>query len=82
MLKSRRLGNFAFDLETINEHPDVVKGIMGSLIVLHADNSFAKAQVNYTAICDEFDEVKNGEVTPDYEVEYDPETEEVTWIRQ
>lgn len=82
MIKDRHIGNFEVSAEVINDHPDVLRTIMGTLIVLRAENDFATATVQYTAICAGFEEVAEGEVIPTYDVEYDPDTEEVSWAKQ
>ncbi len=81
MLKDRRLGRFEITETVINDHPDVVQVIMSQVIVVEATNHFATGTVCYTAICADFEELEDGEMIPDYDPEYDTETDTVSWSK-
>lgn len=79
---STRIGRFEIDAETIDNHPDVLKKIMGTVIVIHAEFRVEKKAIEYYAIGEEFDELEEGAEAVAYDVEYDPETETVSWAKQ
>jgi hypothetical protein len=81
MLKSRKMGKFTVGREIIDDHADVVKSIMGTLIVVRAEFLFAEDSVEYVAVCDDFDEFNEGEVLPTYDVVVDSEEGTITWSR-
>lgn len=81
MFHNKRVGYFEIEVPMINEHPDVVRLVMGQVIVSRADESFARHSIHYLAICDAFEEVTPGEYFPCYDVAYDPATGEVTWTK-
>ncbi len=60
MLKERRIGRFEVPVEIINENPDVVRAIMGEVIVLKADVLYHRKAMLYDAICPQFDEADEG----------------------
>ena len=82
MFEDRHIGRFELNASEINSHPAAIHVIMCDLIVLHADSDLVSGQIRYTAICSAFDEWGEGESIPIYDVEYDPETETVNWIKQ
>jgi len=55
--------------------------IMSRVIVVEATNHFVKAVVRYTAICEDFDLLEDGEVIPDYDPEFDEDTGEISWVK-
>lgn len=75
----RRFGKFSIDMDTIKQHHEAVADIMGCVVVLEATNSFVKDQVDYIACSAAFDIVEEGAMIPEYDMEYDGETGEVTW---
>lgn len=80
-ITDRRIGRFAISVLNINENPEAISDILGTCIVLEATASFVTDTINYTAISPGFDELNNGEVVPEYDVEYDAESSEVSWTR-
>ena len=77
----RRYGKFWIDTEVIEENADVVKVIMGNVIVLRAEHDYTMKRINYVAQCDAFEELDAGAEPPDYDVGFDPDTSEVTWSK-
>lgn len=80
--KSRKIGRFEIEAEIIDEHPDVVLQIMATVIVIGADIAPDRKVIEYVAICEAFDDLDEGSVAPSYDVEYDQDTQEVSWSRQ
>lgn len=78
MTKDRRLGRFKLPLQAIDDEPAVVRIIMGQCIVLQAQYSFTSQQFEYVALCDDFLEVADASIPPEYDIEFDGET--VTWV--
>lgn len=78
-IKDRRIGRFKISLEIINEHPDVVRKVMGACIILQADNNFATDEVTYVALCEDFLPMEDGEEIRYYDLEYDADEEAVNW---
>lgn len=62
-----RPGRFAISAETIGRKPESVLGIMGKCVVVRAEMIYCSDEIEYTALCDLFDKVKTGYVTPEYE---------------
>ncbi len=81
-LKSTKIGRFEIDADTIDNYPDVLKKIMGTVIVIHAEFRVEKKAIEYYAIGEEFDELEEGAEAVPYDVEYDPDTETVSWSKQ
>lgn len=80
MIKDRRMGRFKVDIAVINDSPEIVRRLMSDCIILKAEYSFTGHNVEYLALCDDFLEVPEGVTAPEYDIEYDGETDTVTWV--
>lgn len=65
----RRYGRFYLSLGLIAQSPIVAQSIMGKVIVIKADMPLNQEEVQYTAISDMFDPLKEGQVIPEYTFE-------------
>ncbi len=83
MLEDRRVGRFSVSAEIINEAPDVMRQIMGYVIVIRAESMLYNNSIEYHAICEDFDVLTEGEMLPEYNVlcSQDDDTLTVTWQR-
>lgn len=69
-MKMNQIGNFKISIEMIRNpecHSATLK-IMGSMIIVRAEQVFAGDCIEYTAISEYFDEVQLGSIAPDYEL--------------
>lgn len=62
----RRFGHFSLGLKLIQEHPDWVKLLMGKCIITRCEFMYHNGLLEYTGLCDEFRELKEGEMVPTY----------------
>jgi hypothetical protein len=67
-LKHRRLGKFFVKKEFINDKLDKVKEVLSHMVVIEARYTNEHNRFDYVSICDLFDEVKDGEMVPWYEL--------------
>lgn len=78
--KSNRLGRFEIEADVIDEVPEAVLRVMGTVIVISARMLPHKRAVEYIGMSEHFDEyVEAGEMPPLYDMGYDEETHEVSW---
>lgn len=75
----RRFGRFVIDIDTINGSPEVVRHILGEVIVFEASTDYPRGVVDYQARCDAFEPVEAGATVPTYDILFDPETNIVSW---
>ncbi|MEY9560508.1 hypothetical protein [Sinorhizobium fredii] len=81
-LGDRRLGRFSIAIELISEASDVVRRIMGEVIVLRAEAMLVDACIEYEALCPAFEPLKEGLRLPEYDIVYDADTDQLSWVRQ
>lgn len=62
----RKFGHFSLGLRLIQEHPDFVKQLMGKCIITRCEFMYHNGLLEYTALCDEFRELEEGESIPTY----------------
>ena len=77
MVIGRRRGAFSIPTQMIAGEPEVVKKIMGRCLIIRAEVMGIKDVIEYQAVCDDFDEVKEGELMPEYRWLVDSETGDV-----
>lgn len=85
MAKKRPIGQFKIDRDDIEENPEAVRAIMGTVIPIRAEMMFASNRIEYIALCDDFEEIEDGTEPPWYEIEGIEEKDgevEVTWVKQ
>ena len=76
----RRFGVFSINLDMINDHPKIVKRIMGECIVVKAEMIYIKDCIEYTAISDWFDVCELGWEPRIYRIVYHKEGNNIKWI--
>lgn len=77
---SLRFGWFVISGMFIVDAPKAVKEIMGRCIIVHAAPEPHYDAIKYQAISDDFDEVQEGTVIPEYEIEAQKDSSgKVTW---
>ena len=79
MLNDRRIGKFEITEDVINDYPEAMKIIMGTLIVLRVEYDMVLGTLTYTAICSKFSTLEKTQKPFLYEVEYDPDTGDVSF---
>ena len=75
-----RVGVF-FVVEDINKNPFDYKNIFADLIVLHAERNMMRTKVKYYAACDQFDEIEEGFIIPEYAAIFKPGNYKPTWVK-
>jgi hypothetical protein len=53
-------------VDLIKKYPAVVRSLMGRCIVVRAEMMFVSREIQYTALCDDFEVVSQMELPPDY----------------
>ena len=66
-MKDMRLGSFRIGKNFIDDNPELVRQVMGRMIIVRAEYMFG-SYINYTALSPEFDKVGEGYKAPEYEV--------------
>lgn len=66
--KKYRIGRFSVSLVLIQDAPEVVLGLMGSCIVVKAEQDYQLLVVNYIGLNVGFREIAKGEPIPEYRV--------------
>lgn len=64
----RRIGRFMLDLHEIERDPALCRAIMGKCIILRAECLWHRGYIEYEAICDDWPEIKIGDMIPTYPV--------------
>jgi hypothetical protein len=65
-MKDCRIGKFTVDVDLIEKYPEAVRDLMGRCIVVRAKMMFVSREIQYTALCDDFDVVSQMDLPPDY----------------
>jgi hypothetical protein len=81
MTQWNRIGRFTIDHEHIDDNPEIVRAIMGTLIVVRAESLFANSCIEYIALCDDFEAMDPGTMPPFYDVVVDGEQGTITWSK-
>lgn len=64
----KRVGLIKITDDLIEENPNgVMKYLMSQIIVIRAEHILWNRTVEYIALCEQFDEVGEGEVLPEYQ---------------
>jgi hypothetical protein len=79
--KDKRVGRFEMTADDIEQNPEAVRMVLGSCLVVSAVMMIPKRSIEYYAICDDFEEVPEGEEPASYDVEL-AEDGTVTWTKQ
>ena len=66
-MKDKRIGTFRIRKELINGSPEVVRLIMGRVIVVRAEYMYG-GYIDYMAFSPEFDKIKEGDKAPEYDI--------------
>lgn len=73
----KRTGVFFVSQELLEQKPDLVQRIMSNCIVVRAEYLFTTAGIEYVAISNEFEEIKEGESAKLYDWRHNDETDEL-----
>lgn len=65
MITSKRIGKVKISLQLINDIPEVAHLVMSVFLPLKAE-IFPEGWVEYIGICEQFEERKEGFITPEY----------------
>lgn len=77
-----RFGKFEIDQGVLEDHPEIVRTIMSQCLVTRCEHDYAHKAFNYEAVVDAFEIVEPGAAIPTYDLEYDAETNTVTWTKK
>lgn len=72
-MQSKRYGTFSVTQDVVDDHPDVVMAVMGKVIVVRAEYKIATKKIEYEAWSPEFDELDQGAIPPEYDINVDSE---------
>ncbi len=81
----RRFGKFRLKVPFIEKNPDLVRAIMGSMIVLRAECLFTSHAIEYEAHSPEFAVISEMEESPVYDVVFNEDLNEdvtVEFVKQ
>lgn len=79
---NRRIGTFCIDGHLVTMRPEVVRGMLGDMLVLRAEQDWASDRLRYMACCEAFDEVEEGQMVPEYTPVFDSRKWFVEWRKQ
>ena len=65
---ARRVGRFSVDRLLVETAPEVVRQLMGMMIVVRCEMDFAMDRLEYTALSPHFAEVPIGNMIPGYDI--------------
>ena len=80
-MDTRRIGNFVIDSHTIETDPDAVLELMSQCIIVRCEYKYAEGKFYYTAISELFDEIPISNISPDYDISFNKETQSITVTR-
>lgn len=63
-----RIGRFGISLTLAEREQELARAIMGKCIIVRCEMMYETNRLEYVAISDEFDEVPQGAMAPEYEV--------------
>lgn len=72
-----QLGKFTIGIDWIKNKPEIVKMIMGKMIILRAKFESSDGLMHYKAISDLFRELKWGDMIPHYQINIKQDNREV-----
>jgi len=75
-----RRGKFFISRKNLVQYPKVVKQIMGQCIIIRAEDMYAYNVIEYQAISDWFDEVPEGMLIPEYDLNFTYVDRSVKWM--
>lgn len=67
---NRRLGTFNISREMIEDDEAAVKLALSGLIVVRAEQLWDGGCIAYVAICDDFEELQEGDAAPPYQINW------------
>lgn len=65
---NRKLGKFQIAQHNVEEHPEMVRKIMGETIIVRCEAMYDSDAFYYTALSEHFDVCRLGEIVPEYAV--------------
>lgn len=65
---NKRIGRFAISKQLIEHDPDTARAILGRCIVVRCEMIYAHDTLEYVALSQDFDEVSQREIVPQYDV--------------
>ena len=68
MISRRKIGQFVIADDFLNDRDGAIQQIMSRVIIIRCEHLYAVPCFEYTAICDDFDEVPRGQMIPSYSV--------------
>lgn len=63
-----RIGRFSICRKLVEYQPNTVRDVMGKCIVVRCELMYERDRFEYTAISPDFDEIKHGDIAPEYDV--------------
>jgi hypothetical protein len=66
MIKSMRRGTIRISIDLINDNIELVHKLFSKFTPVITDDNFFTNQITYYGFCDDFREIKSGEIVPEY----------------
>ena len=69
LFESKKIGRYSVSIDIIEKNPNIMKKLNSELIIVEALIR-PHGSVEYTAICDRFDDMTEGEEIPRYSIDF------------
>ena len=80
--KKKKLGKFSLPIDLIENSPQVVKTLMGYMIVVRAEHMYDSDAIEYTAISDHFAPLEDGKKVPTYTFRFENDGSRISCEKQ
>ena len=83
-MRIRRWGKFSISSLLLEERIDEFKAILSGVVITRAECTYHNGRIEYVGICEDFDEISEGEIIPEYTAELKHEDGVVRvsrWVR-
>lgn len=77
-MRYKKIGCFYLPND-IELHPFSYEAVFSELIVLRAESDFCRNKIKYYAACEQFKEIKKGEIIPEYIARFEAGSLTVIW---
>jgi len=76
---SRRFGFFEINHKSIKFYPKVIQEVMGSCIIIRAEDLYIKRAISYHAFSKYFEKIPEGYMANEYEIIIEEKENELKW---
>lgn len=81
-MNDRQLGRFSVTSDMVRTNPDAVASIFSLLgvVIVRAEQSFARQEIEYIGLSNQFEEVELGTIIPEYSITIRSEEDEIVEV--